>query len=130
MLPYIHPVAAGIVLTFLAYVGALGLRARSQPRQAPALLARHARLAPVLYLLILASWIDGLASTWLFRHDLDLAASVHFRFGIWSVVALTASALTPRWIDRPAIRAAHPWFGAAAMLVAAAQIFFGLQITP
>lgn len=130
MLPYVHPVTAGVVLTLLGYVGSLGLRARSQPRQAHAHLARHVRLAPLLYVLILASWIDGVVSTWLLRHDLDLAASVHFRFGIWSVVALSGSALTSRWIDRPTMRAVHPWFGAAAMLIAAAQVFFGLQITP
>lgn len=130
MLPYVHPVTAGCVVAFLGYVGSLGLRARSRPRQARRHLAHHARLAPLMYGLVLASWAGGLLSTWMLRHDLEPATSVHFRIGVASVVALTGGALTSRWIDRSEIRAAHPWFGAAAILLAVAQVFFGLQITP
>ena len=46
------------------------------------------------------------------------------------LLALSAGAVTSRWMQRPQIRALHPWFGAAAMLLAAAQVFFGLQLTP
>jgi len=130
LLPYIHPVTACLAVALLGYVGSLGLRARSQPRQARQHLARHARLAPLMYVLVLASWVAGVLSTWLLRHDLEVAASVHFRFGVWSVLALSGSALSSRWMGRREMRAAHPWFGAAAMLIAAAQVFFGLQITP
>ncbi|MBP1684968.1 MAG: hypothetical protein H6Q33_1111 [Deltaproteobacteria bacterium] len=130
MLPYVHPVSAGVVVVLLGYVGSLGLRARSDPRHAGQYLARHARLAPFMYWLMLAAWTGGLVSTWLLRRDLELATSVHFRCGVASVLALTGGALTSRWMQLPAVRAAHPWFGAAAILLAAAQVFFGLQITP
>lgn len=130
MLRHIHPVAAGLTLVLLGYVGSLGLRSRSDRRRAPQHLMRHARLAPVVYGLILATWVGGLLSTWLLRHDLEPAASPHFRIGVALVVVLSAAALTSRWMARPAIRSIHPWFGALAMLLAAAQLFFGLQITP
>ena len=130
MLAYVHPVTAALIIALLAYVGSLGLRARNDRRQARVLLQRHARLAPLMYGLVLVSWLGGFLSTWLLRHDLDLAASTHFRIGGAIVVALSGGALTSRWMTRPQIRALHPWFGAAAMLLAAAQIFFGLQITP
>ena len=130
MLAYIHPIAGGVTITFLLYVGALGLRARNDRRRAPQLLARHARLAPWMYGLIIVSWIGGLVSTWLLRHDLDLGGSTHLRIGVALVLALSGGVVTSRWMRRAEIRALHPWFGAAAMLLAAAQVFFGLQITP
>jgi hypothetical protein len=129
-LPYIHPATAALVVALLGYVGSLGLRARNDRRQARVLLARHARLAPWAYGLVLASWAGGFLSTWLLRHDLELATSTHFRIGVAIVIALSGGALTSRWMRHPQVRALHPWFGAAALLLAAAQIFFGLQITP
>ena len=130
MLAYIHPVIGGLAIVLLGYAGSLGLRARNDRRHARQLLARHARVAPWMYGLVLGSWGGGLLSTWLLRHDLELGASTHLRIGIALALALTAGALTSRWIDRPQMRAIHPWFGVAAMLLAAAQVFFGLQITP
>lgn len=130
VLPYIHPATGALVVALLGYVGSLGLRARNDRRQARALLARHARLAPWAYGLVLASWAGGFLSTWLLRHDLELATSTHFRIGVAIVIALSGGALTSRWMRHPQARALHPWFGAAALLLAAAQIFFGLQITP
>jgi uncharacterized protein DUF4079 len=130
VLAYVHPVTAALIVALLAYVGSLGLRARNDRRQARVLLQRHTRLAPLMYGFILVSWLGGFLSTWLLRHDLDVATSTHFRIGSAIVVALSGGALTSRWMTRPQIRALHPWFGAAAMLLAAAQIFFGLQITP
>jgi len=130
VLPYLHPIGAGLTLVFLAYVGTLGLRARSDRRRARALLARHSRLAPILPWLVGASWIAGFLSTWFLRHDLELGASPHLRIGTALLLALVAGALTSRHMHRPTIRAIHPWFGLAALLLAAAQIFFGLQITP
>lgn len=130
MLAYIHPVTAALTVLLLGYVGSLGLRARNDRRHARQLLARHARLAPVMYGLALASWAGGFLSTWILRHDLELAASAHFRIGGALVLALSGGAVSSRWMGREPIRALHPWFGAAAMLLAAAQVFFGLQITP
>jgi len=127
---YIHPIIGGLAIALLAYVGSLGLRARNDRHRAPQLLARHARLAPWVYGFILGSWLAGFVSTWWLRHDLELGASPHLRIGAALVVTLSGSALSARWIRRPQMRAIHPWFGAAAMLLAAAQVFFGLQITP
>jgi len=130
VLTYVHPVSAGLTVAFLGYVGSLGLRARNDRRHGRQLLARHARLAPIMYGFALASWAAGFLSTWLLRHDLELAGSVHFRIGLALAIALTGGALSSRCMTQPSIRALHPWFGAAAILLAAAQLFFGLQITP
>ena len=130
VLAYIHPISAGLTVMLLGYVGSLGLRARNDRRRRRQLLARHARLAPIMYAFALASWAAGFLSTWLVRHELELAGSVHFRFGIALIIALTGGALSSRWMTQPSIRAVHPWLGAAAILLATAQVFFGLQITP
>ena len=129
-LAYLHPVTAGLVVALLLYVGSLGLRARSDRRRAVQHLTRHARLAPIMFALVLVGWLAGVGSTYLWRSDLQLAASAHFRIGLALVMALSAGALSSRWITRPWVRDVHPWFGAAAMLLAVAQVFFGLQITP
>jgi hypothetical protein len=135
MLAYIHPGAGGLIILLLFYVGSLGLRARNDRRRARQLLAQHARLAPWMFGFIIASSIGGFVSTWWLRHDLELGASPHLRIGVALLLALSGSALTSRalcrpQVRRPQVRAIHPWFGAAAMLLAAAQVFFGLQITP
>jgi hypothetical protein len=130
VLAYIHPVLGALSLALLGYVGSLGLRARNDPRRARQYLRRHARLAPWMYACILASWCAGFASTWLLRRDLELGASTHLRIGAALVVAVSAGALSSRHMDRDTIRSLHPWFGVAAMLLAAAHVFFGLQITP
>jgi hypothetical protein len=130
VLAYIHPITAGLALALLAYVGSLGLRARSDRRHARQHLMRHAQLAPWMHGLVVASWAVGAVSTWLLRRDLELAASAHFRIGVALALTLSGGALSARWMHRAEIRAIHPWFGAAAMLLAAAQVFFGLQITP
>lgn len=130
MLTYLHPLTAALILLFTAYVASLGIRARNDRRHAGELLRRHAQLAPWAYGLILASWVGGVVTTWLLRPELELADSQHFRVGLALVAAFSASALSSRWIRIPAVRSLHPWFGVAGMLLAAAQIFFGLQITP
>jgi hypothetical protein len=127
---YIHPIIGALTVIVLAYAGSLGLRARSDRRRAGQHLARHARLAPIAYAATVATWVGGWLSTWLLRRDLELGASTHLRIGAALVLALTGGVLTSRWMKRPAVRSVHPWFGAAAMLLAAAQVFFGLQITP
>ena len=129
-LAYIHPLTAALTVALLAYVGSLGLRARNDRRRARQYLARHARLAPIMYGCAVASWLAGLLSTWLLRRDLELGASAHLRVGVALVLALSGGALTSRWMRHATTRSIHPWFGAAAMLLAAAQVFFGLQITP
>jgi hypothetical protein len=127
---YVHPVAGGMIILLLFYVGSLGLRARNDRRRARQLLAQHGRLAPWMYGLTLTSWIAGFGSTWQLRHDLELGASTHLRIGVALLLALSGGALTSRWMGQAQVRAIHPWCGAAALLLAAAQVFFGLQITP
>jgi hypothetical protein len=128
--PYIHPVSGGLILALLMYVGALGLRARNDRRRAAPLLRQHARWAPLVFALNGVSWLGGTVSTWLLRRDLDLFASAHFRIGSALLLALLLSWISSRRMHLAAVRNLHPWFGAAAMLLAAAQVFFGLQITP
>jgi Na+/proline symporter len=130
LVSYIHPVLSALVLALLAYVASLGARSRSDRRRRALYLARHRRLAPWMYAAFVASWFGGLASTWLTRPEEDLAAGWHFRLGVAMVVLLTGSAITARNMDREAVRSLHPWFGAAAMLVSAGQIFFGLRFLP
>lgn len=130
MLSYIHPVLAALVLSFLGYVASLAVRSRSDRRHRDELLGRHARLAPWMYAAVLASGAGGLVTTWLERPWKELATSGHFRVGVPLVLVLTASAVSSRWIDNPRVRALHPWFGVAAILLAAGQIFFGLQLLP
>jgi uncharacterized protein DUF4079 len=129
-LAHIHPIIGALLVILLLYVGSLGLRARADRRHARVLLARHRRLAWTMYPLVLATWVAGLLSTWLLRPDLQLWSTMHLRFGILLIVALSGGVLTSRWMHHPQIRVIHPWFGAAAMLLAVAQVFFGLQITP
>jgi len=130
VLAYVHPIIGGLTIALLAYVGSLGLRARNDRRRGPQLLAQHARLAPWAYGFILVNWLGGFVSTWWLRHDLELGTSTHLRIGAALVTALSLSAVTSRRMRVAPIRAIHPWFGAAAMLLAAAQVFFGLQIAP
>jgi hypothetical protein len=130
VLPYIHPIASALIVALLAYVGSLGLCARSDRRHARRYLGPHARLGPIMYAWILVNWVGGVLSTWLLRPDLELAASPHFRIGVAILLTLSGGFLSSRWMYRAAVRGVHPWLGAAAMLLAAAQVFFGLQITP
>ncbi len=128
--PYLHPITAGTLTVVLFYVGSLGLRARNDRRRAALLLRQHQRLATPVYWLVLLSWLGGVLSTWAFRHDLELFASTHLRIGLALVVAMTGGAITAKRMHHATARNMHPWFGIAAVLLAAAQVFFGLQITP
>jgi hypothetical protein len=128
---YLHPIFGAITLALLVYIAVLGFDARNRPRQRQVLLARHARLAPYVYVLVLLSWCGGAFSTAFLRGDLRFADSLHFRLGCASAALLTGSALSAQWIDRyPWVRELHPWFGGVAALLAAAQAVTGLRITP
>jgi len=130
MLTYLHPLTAGLVLLLLGYVASLGIRARNDRRRARELLADHARWAPYAYWLVVASWLLGVATTWGLRPELELGESQHFRVGVALVGVLSLSALSSRWLRFASVRTIHPWFGVLSVLLAVAQIFFGLQITP
>lgn len=130
MLTYLHPISGALALAWLVYVGVLGLRIRNDRRRSREWRQRHARLATPAALLILLSWPAGLATTWAWRADLVLADSAHFGMGGALVLLVAGSWISSRFLNRRAVRELHPWFGVAAMLVGAAQLFFGLQITP
>jgi hypothetical protein len=132
MLTYVHPIAGGLVLVLLVYVGLLGLRSRARRRDARALLARHARIAPLAYALVFVSWIGGALSSAVLRDDLEFAESLHFRIGTVLILLLTGNFLTARAMrsGNATAREMHPWLGAAALLLAAAHAVTGLRIMP
>jgi hypothetical protein len=129
---YLHPISGALVLLLLGYVASLGLRMRTARRDRAVLAARHARLAPIAYAAVLASWVIGVGSTVWLRDDLDITSTLHFRTGCAMAVLLTGSALTARALRHGsrAAREIHPWLGAAAVLVAAAHVVTGLRIMP
>jgi hypothetical protein len=129
---YFHPIIGAAALVLLAYTASLGFRMRTARRGRAALAALHARLAPIAYAAVLASWLLGVGSALWLRADLDLAASLHFRTGCAMAALLTGSALTSRWmrVGSAAAREIHPWLGAGAVLLAAAHAATGLRIMP
>jgi len=130
MLSYVHPIVGTLVLALLAYVASLGARSLNDPRNAAAWRARHARFAPWAAVAVFATGLLGLLTTWLLRPKLHVGESGHFRVVTALLVLISASALSSRWMARATVRAVHPWFGVAGLLIAAAVFFFGLQITP
>ena len=130
MLVYIHPLIATLALALLAHTASFAVRSRNDRRYRSLFLVRHSYIAPTMYVTILVAWSSGLLSTWLLRPPEELAASGHFKVGTAFVVVLTLSLITSRWIENRTIRAIHPWIGALALLLSAAQAFFGLQLLP
>src|SRR5262245_55757331 len=96
---------------------------RTRPRERKEIGPRHARPGRSLLCLVVPIWWSGVASTLWLRDDLELAASPHFRIGTAIAALLTASAMTARAMERGSVQARkiHPWLGAAAALLAAAQ---------
>ncbi len=130
VLVYLHPLAGALTIALLLYAGALGLRARNTRRGRAELLRRHARIAPVMFWSNLASWLGGLFSTWAWRPEMELAASMHVRIGAVMLLVLSASFLVSRNMNSELTRNFHTLLGCIALLLAVAQVFFGLQITP
>ena len=131
VLVWIHPIA-GLVTTALAVHGmSLALRARRIGARGAPLRARHRALMPWVWALVVANFLGGLLSAWLWRDEDELAGSGHFAVGLVLVGLFTLTALAGRRIDRdPRFRGIHPWIGAAALLAAGVQVFLGLQIVP
>jgi len=126
---YAHPALGLVAVALVVRAAFLGLRSRQRDRHAGEYRAQHRALTPWAYVLVLVSWLGGLATVRFAREDMELAASGHFQAGSAVVTLLTAAALLSRWIgvdDRA--RRVHPWVGAAAALLAAVQVFLGLQL--
>jgi hypothetical protein len=130
LLVYIHPLIATLALALLAHTASFAVRARNHRRYRELFLVRHSYIAPTMYVVILVAWASGLISTWALRPAEEVAASGHFKVGSAFVVVLTLSAISSRWIENRTIRAIHPWIGALALLLSAAQAFFGLEMLP
>jgi len=128
---YVHPLLGLVTIALAARAASLGLRSRTARRDAALARRHHRRIAPVVYLLVLANWAGGLAAVWWLQPDLDPAASGHFAVGTVIAALLTAAAILSRWVpvDHRA-RAIHPVLGAVALLLCGVQIFLGLQILP
>ena len=130
MAAYIHPLIAALALALLAHTVSFAIRARNERRYRSLFLVRHSYIAPTMYVAVLVAWASGLLSTWVLRPPAEFAASGHFKIGSAFVAVLTMSVISSRWIESRRIRAIHPWIGALAILLAAAQAFFGLQLLP
>jgi hypothetical protein len=128
---WLHPIA-GLVTTVLAIHGAsLALRGRRLGARGGPVLRRHRRLMPWVLALVVANFVAGLVSAWLWRDPEDLAASGHHQMGMLVVILFAVAGAVGWQIDRvPRLRAVHPWIGAAALLASGIQIFLGLQIVP
>ena len=75
---YGHPILGGVTIALAAWTGALGLRSRLPLRRAPALRVAHARLAPWVLALAVASWPCGATTTWWLRDDLESGGELAF----------------------------------------------------
>ena len=128
---WVHPLAA-LVTSALAFHGAqLALRARRLGPRGATLMRRHRALMPWVLGLIVADFVGGLVSAWLWRDPEDLARSGHYTVGVVVLVLFSLAGIVGLRIARtPRLRAVHPWIGAAALLASAIQIFLGLQIVP
>lgn len=127
LLAFVHPVCALAALAFLAWVASLGLRSRE--RGGAALKPRHARLAPWAFAATALNFVLGVTSTWLWRHDLELAGGLHFWIGGAICAVLGVVALLSRSIaTNPSARSAHPALGMLALLLSLLQVFFGLAL--
>jgi uncharacterized membrane protein len=131
-LVWAHPALGAAVLALLCFTGWLGLASRGRQSRHAALRVRHARLAPITYVAVAASWLAGWVSARLLRPELGDASALHMQSGTLILALLSASALLARWMARgsPAAREIHPWLGAGALLLAAAQAMTGLRILP
>lgn len=125
---YLHPLLAAAVLAFFAWVASLAMRSRNDRRHAARLLRLHAALAPWVVAAVVAAWMSGAISMELLRPERTPGVSGHFRMGIALVAVMAVSALSSRRMRNPTVRSLHPWIGATAMLLAAAQVFLGLQL--
>jgi hypothetical protein len=128
---WVHPVAALLTNALALYGVSLSLKGRRLGRRGGPFLQRHRRLMPWVLALVVANFVGGLVSAWLWRDPEDLAASGHYTVGVVVLALFAATAVLGWRIDRsPRVRAVHPWVGAAALLASGVQIFLGLQIVP
>ena len=127
ILAFAHPVVGILALVLLFRAASFGLRSRE--RGGATLRPRHRTAAPLAYVATLVTFLMGLSSTWLWRPDLDIASSWHFRIGILIITLLSFGAMLSARIPKsPRAKALHPVIGMIALLLAALQVFFGMPL--
>jgi hypothetical protein len=130
VVPWMHPATGLLTVMLTARAASLAFGGRRGGSRAGAKLAQHAALGEWVWWLVAGNWALGLATVWVYRPDLDPAASTHFVAGSAMLVLLTVSRLLSRRMHAdPTARAVHPWVGLAALVVAGVQVFLGLQLT-
>lgn len=129
ILAFLHPVIALAAIALLYHVATLGLRSRQ--RRGEDARPLHRRRAPFALAMVWLSAFTGVAATWLWRDDLELAGGWHFWIGLGVVAVLSTGALLSRRIPNDeTARKVHPALGLLALLFAAVQIFFGMPLLP
>jgi hypothetical protein len=78
---WVHPVAALATNALVLYGVSLALKGRRLGRRGGPFLLRHRRLMPWVLALVVANFVGGLVSAWLWRDPEDLAASGHYTVG-------------------------------------------------
>ena len=127
VVPWLHPALGLLTVGVLVQAARRGqaLRKRRPWRGTP-----HPRLGFVAWTLVAGNWILGLLTVRVYRPELDLATSAHFKAGTALLVVLSLAGLVSLRIDAdPRLRRLHPAIGAAALLLAGVQLFLGLQMT-
>jgi hypothetical protein len=130
VVPWLHPATGLMTVVLTARAASLAFSGRRGGLRARPKLAEHAALATWVWWLVLGNWLLGVATVWVYRPDLQPAASTHFLAGTGVLVLLTISRQLSRRFDHdPRARTIHPWVGLAALLLAGVQVFLGLQLT-
>jgi len=129
LLAFLHPLIALATVVLIYHVATLGLRSRQ--RRGEEARPVHAKRAPFALAMVWLSAVSGIAATWLWRDDLELAGGWHFWIGLGVVALITTGAVLSRRVPQnESARKIHPAIGLLALLFAALQIFFGMPLLP
>ena len=128
-LAFLHPLIALATILLVYHVATLGLRSRQ--RRGEDARPVHARRAPWALAMVWSSASSGIAATWLWRKDLELAGGWHFWIGLGIVALISTGAVLSRHLpENDRAREIHPALGLLALLLAALQVFFGMPLLP
>ncbi len=129
VLAFLHPLIALATIALIYHVATLGLRSRQ--RRGEDARPVHRRRAPWALAMTWLSAASGVAATWLWRQDLELASGWHFWIGLGVVALLSTGAALSRQVpENQTARRIHPALGLLALLLAALQVFFGMPLLP
>ena len=129
VLAFLHPLIALATIVLIYHVATLGLRSRQ--RRGEEARPVHRQRAPIALAMVWLSALSGVAATWLWRKDLEIAGGWHFWIGIGVVALITTGAILSREVPaNETARKVHPALGLLALLFAALQVFFGMPMLP